>query len=279
MDHRTSRPVRPASRQDVKIIAIGILLILLIGAYFLGRTLWQDRLLNEAAYQNLIGDGTEEPTYPTITPESLQKMTTTPNEQFTIIDIRPREDYMLSHIPNSLSYPDTSLTTAKLPNTNKVIVIGNEEDETLNTEIAHFLEEQNISFAFLKGGHTAWTQRNQPVVTTGNPGSFVDQSKIKYVSPEDLKKRFQAGENIFVLDVQSRESYQAKHLKDAKNIPLEELESRIGELPRGQKIVVYGTQETQSFQAGIILFDLNVFGAEVISGDQVLNSGLFTEGQ
>ena len=278
MEPKSPRSARPAPRQEVKIIAFGILLILLIGAYFFGRTTWQDKLRNEADYQNLVGEGSQEPEYPTIAPEALQKMASTPEEKFTIIDIRSQEEYTLSHIPNSLSYPDATVTTVNLPNTNKVIVVGS-EDEELNTDIAKYLEDRQISFAFVKGGYTAWTQLHQPVVTMGNPNSFVDQSKIKYVSPEELKKRFQAGENIFVLDVQPREAFQAKHLKDAKNIPLEELESRIGELPGGQKIVVYGTNETRAFQAGIILFDLNIFGAEVISGDQVLDSGLFTEGQ
>lgn len=271
-------PTKETSRKEVKIIAIGILLITLVGIYFFGRTWWQDKERDDAAYQNLIGESSTTD-YPTITPESFQKMMATPGEKFMLIDIRPREAYTISHIPNALSYPDTSITTITLPTTTKVILIGSETDASLNTEIASYLNEKGISFAFIKGGHSAWSSLHQPTVTTGNPGSFVDQSKITYVSTDELKKRFQEGEKIFVLDVQPKEAFQKKHLKDAVNIPVSELESRIGELPGGQKIVVYGTNEAEAFQAGVILFDLNMFGTEVISGDQVLDSGLFTEGQ
>lgn len=265
-------------QNDVKIIAIGILLVVLVGVYFFGRTLWQDKQRQESDYQSLVGKSQEQD-YPTITPESFQKMMGTPSEKFTLIDIRSREAYTLSHIPNALSYPDTTISTVNLPVTNKLIIIGHETDEQLNNEVADYLNSKGYNFAFMKGGHAAWTNLNNQVVTTGDPSSFVDQSKIKYISTEDLKKRFQANEKIFVLDVQPSDAFAKKHLKDAKNIPVSELESRIAELPSGQKIVVYGTSEAEAFRAGVILFDLNIFGAEVVSGDQVLDSGLFTEGQ
>ncbi len=278
MNQQAPRASERNSKKEVQIIAIGILLITLVGVYFFGRTLWQSEQRDKAEYQSLVGKETSAE-YPTLTPESLQKMVSTPGEKFMVIDIRPRDAYTLSHIPNALSYPDETLKTMTLPAANKVIIVGSETDEGLNNEMARYLNQQGVNFAFLKGGHTAWSALNQQVVTTGNPGSFVDQSKIQYISTDDLKKRFQAGEKIFVLDVQPAENFKTKHLQGAVNIPLPELESRIGELPSGQKIVIYGTNEAQAFQAGVTLFDLNIFGAEVITGDQVLNSGLFTEGQ
>lgn len=273
-------PPAPPSKphKEVQIIAIGIALIILVGIYFFGRTWWQDEKREQADYQSLV-TGAEEASYPTITPESLQKMLATPGEKFVVIDIRAREDYTLSHIPNALSYPDTTVTTVNLPLDKKLIIIGSETDVNLNEQIAKYLNEKGANFAFLKGGYSTWTSLNSAVVTTGDQTSFVDQSKIEFVTTEELKKRFQAGEQFFILDVQSKENYQVKHLKDAVNIPLTELESRINEVPSGRKIIVYGTNEAESFQGGITLFDLNRFGAEVIAGSQVLNSGLFTEGQ
>lgn len=274
----TTNSSNPKSHQEVQIIAIGILLILLVGVYFFGRAFWKGEKRSEAEYQSIVSDN-QESTYPTITPESLQKIVSTPGEKYTLIDIRPREEYTLSHIANSLSYPDDTITSVDFPTNNKVIVIGNESDESINTNVAKYLSDKDISFAFLKGGHSGWVSINSSVVTTGDPGSFVDQSKIKYITSELVKTRFQNGERFFVLDIQPAESYRTKHLKDAVNIPLTELEGRIAEVPSGQKILVYGRNEAEAFQAGVTLFDLNIFGVEVLSGDQVLNSGLFTEGQ
>jgi len=44
---------------------------------------------------------------------------------------------------------------------------------------------------------------------------------------------------IVFLDVRSEEEYNAEHILEAKLIPLPELESRIGELDAGKKIIVY----------------------------------------
>lgn len=266
------------SHKEVQIIAIGIILITLVGIYFFGKSLWQGERRDEASYQSLVGENEDE-TYPTITPQSLQKMISTPGEKFTLVDIRSRDAYNLSHIRNALSYPDTSLTSVTLPAGSRIIVIGSDTDEDLNNSVAKYLNDKGLNYAFLKGGHNSWVTENQAVVTTGDPSSFIDQSKVRFVSPEDVKKRFQNNEKIFVLDVQPAENYRIKHLKDAQNIPLAELETRIAEVPSGERIVVYGTNEAESFQAGVKLFDLNIFGVETISGDQVLNSGLFTEGQ
>lgn len=277
MNSPSPTPGEQTSQKEVRVLAVGILLILLVGIYFFGRAFWQNQQRDSTDYQNLVGES-QEATYPTITSESLQKMMATPGEKFTIIDVRPREAYALSHLPNALSYPNEDITTITLPAT-KIIIIGSETDENLNNVLAGYLTEKDVNFAFLKGGHSTWSASNNQVVTTGNPSSFVDQSKIKYISTDDLKKRFQAGENIFVLDVQSPENFRRKHLTGAVNIPINELEGRIGELPSGQKIIVYGTSEAEAFQAGVILFDLNIFGAEVVTGEQILESGLFTEGQ
>jgi rhodanese-related sulfurtransferase len=264
---------------EIKAIAIGLLLILLIGIYFFGQTWWRNKQTNEATYNNLATEASLE-NYPTITPESLQKIIRSPEEKFTLIDIRGAVEYELSHIPNSLSYPERTLLDVNLGSTQKIIVVGDNTNEGTNLAVAKFLEEEKIPYAFLKGGHAAWASLNEQVITTGDPNSFVDQSKVQYITAEELKTRFTAGEKFLVLDVQSKERFAQKHLKEAVNIPLIELESRIAEVPTGKKIVVYGQSDAESFQAGITLFDLNVFSALVISGNNILapESGLFTEG-
>jgi rhodanese-related sulfurtransferase len=267
------------NHSETKIIAIGLLLILLIGIYFFGQTWWRNKKADEKAYTALATEASLE-NYPTITPESLQKIIRSPEEKFTLIDIRPAAEYELSHIPNSLSYPDKALLAVNLKTIQKVIIVGDDINEGVNLSVAKFLDEQKIPYAFLKGGHTAWVALNEQVITTGDPNSFVDQSKVQYISPEDLKKRFIDGEKFFVLDVQPKEKFIQRHLRESVNIPLLELENRIGEIPTGKKIIVYGQNDTESFQAGITLFDLNIFSALAVSGNNVLapESGLFTEG-
>ncbi|MCI0457769.1 MAG: FAD-dependent oxidoreductase [Gemmataceae bacterium] len=48
-----------------------------------------------------------------------------------------------------------------------------------------------------------------------------------------------SGERPLLLDVRTPEEYEAGHIAEAVNIPVEELRSRLGELPQGREIVVY----------------------------------------
>ena len=55
---------------------------------------------------------------------------------------------------------------------------------------------------------------------------------------EELLERARAG-TVTVLDVRPMEEYRAAHIPGAISIPLEELNSRLGELPAGREIVAY----------------------------------------
>ncbi|MFZ3031959.1 MAG: rhodanese-like domain-containing protein, partial [Candidatus Moraniibacteriota bacterium] len=117
-------------------------------------------------------------------------------------------------------------------------------------------------------------------LSRGDPSSFLDQSKITYITPaEALKALANTDANYFLLDVQSAQNYQKKHLKGSVNIPLAELERRSKEIPAGRNILVYGESELSSFQGGVRLADLNVFTARTLSGNDHLKpeSGFFLE--
>jgi phage shock protein E len=50
-------------------------------------------------------------------------------------------------------------------------------------------------------------------------------------------------ENVTVIDVRSPEEFAAGHIKGALNIPLDELEQRLGQLPKDQPVVTYCMME------------------------------------
>lgn len=67
--------------------------------------------------------------------------------------------------------------------------------------------------------------------------------KAPRITREDLSRRLAAGEEIFLLDVRNSEDYASSgvKLKGAARIPLEELVSRISEIPRESEVVAYCT--------------------------------------
>lgn len=74
----------------------------------------------------------------------------------------------------------------------------------------------------------------------------VDAAARRYLGPDDteeisreeLLRRVSAGQAI-VVDVRPSSEYEAAHIPKAVSIPMDELESRLSELPPEQEIVVY----------------------------------------
>jgi adenylyltransferase/sulfurtransferase len=64
------------------------------------------------------------------------------------------------------------------------------------------------------------------------------QNGISQISPIELKRRLDAGEDLFVLDVREPHEYQIANL-GAKLIPLGDLPARVKELDSSREIVVH----------------------------------------
>jgi rhodanese-related sulfurtransferase/DNA-binding transcriptional ArsR family regulator len=67
---------------------------------------------------------------------------------------------------------------------------------------------------------------------------FNDRDSLEQVSREELLKQSRAGA-VTVLDVRPPDEFALGHLPSAVNIPLRELEARLGELDPRQEIVAY----------------------------------------
>jgi adenylyltransferase/sulfurtransferase len=75
---------------------------------------------------------------------------------------------------------------------------------------------------------------------------------IPQITPEELKRRKDAGEDVFVLDVREPWEYKIANI-DGHLLPLGELQQRIGELDRNKKIVTHCKMGGRSQQAAEIL--------------------------
>ncbi len=60
----------------------------------------------------------------------------------------------------------------------------------------------------------------------------------KRIGREEAVKLVKEGKGVFV-DVRSKESYDASHIKGAISLPLSELPARMGELPKNKTIITY----------------------------------------
>ena len=65
------------------------------------------------------------------------------------------------------------------------------------------------------------------------------KSEVPRISAEELKARLDSGEAILVVDSRSPAEFETLHIAGAISVPSNEVDSRLGELPRDQEIVFY----------------------------------------
>ena len=65
-----------------------------------------------------------------------------------------------------------------------------------------------------------------------------DRSPLQSINAAELVERMEAGD-VLVLDVRPELEFQSGHIPEAHSIPIDELETRLEELPRDQEIIAY----------------------------------------
>ena len=86
-------------------------------------------------------------------------------------------------------------------------------------------------------------------VSTTSPPEKTRYTDVSVLQGKDMIDR---GE-VFILDVRTREEYDAGHIRGSALIPLQELDKRLNEIPKDKKILVYCRTGHRSTQASEIL--------------------------
>jgi rhodanese-related sulfurtransferase len=95
---------------------------------------------------------------------------------------------------------------------------------------------------WLKRGYAAEVKKVYPAV------------EVPAVAPDELKRMLDAKRDVLVLDVRDKEALdEAGRIPGSKVIDLEVLDARVGELPKGRKIVVVDMHGKQTQVAGRFL--------------------------
>ncbi|MDO8566291.1 MAG: rhodanese-like domain-containing protein [Candidatus Moranbacteria bacterium] len=258
------------NQRDKRTLLVGGLLIVAVGIYFVGKNIFSE---NTGSLPNSVStDSSLKTNVPLIAPDILLKKIQN-GDPVALIDVRPETAYRLGHIAHALSLPIGSLQNFSPAKDEMVVIIFSEDDAGVFETAKNIMNEKSFAYFFLKGGFEGWQTLNAPTVSTGDPNSFVDQSKVTYLSVEEYKNLLtQKTLSLFVLDIQTEEGFGKRHLEGAVNIPLDQLEKRVGEIPSGRQIVVYGENDLASFQGGVRLSDLGVFSARTLTGGKYLST-------
>ncbi|MEI9966965.1 MAG: rhodanese-like domain-containing protein [Candidatus Moraniibacteriota bacterium] len=254
----------PRNGADLRVVAIALLAIVGIAGLSLWRTVLRppgEETLERAAQENAL---------PLVSVSAVQEKMRR-REALQFVDIRSPQAYQDSHIPGSLSLPGGTLQSYSPTDNRFTLIVFSTDDPGSSQTAQAILKSTAFPYAFIQGGFEAWAGAGGETISIGDPNNFADQSKIDYISPKEAATLLETPPpNLFILDVQTAQHFQEKHLRGAVNIPLAELETRAGEIPPAKSILVYGENELASFQGGVRLFDLHFYGAQTLSGNELL---------
>ncbi len=68
---------------------------------------------------------------------------------------------------------------------------------------------------------------------------YFNTRSYQNIRPEELIEKISSGEDFFLLDVRTAAEYATQAIEGAHLIPIQEIGSRISELPKDKEIVVY----------------------------------------
>lgn len=256
-------------KKQHKVFVTGFSLIALVIIGFLLKPVvlnWKDKQKN----QNERKANEEILKAPSVMPEDLFKKIRDKSKIF-LVDISSPDDFSRGHIAAAANVSADEITKEYLAllgadRTADVFIMNQGGDLTdLATLVNKLISGGFANAKYLRGGIPGWREKGFPLVSSG--GSDADGAKVKKITLEEIRK--EAGMNpalLQFLDVRGKDAYAAEHIFQAVNVPLSELEGEYDEVPAVKKVIVYGADENESFQAAVILFDLNFFNVWQMDG-------------
>ena len=177
---------------------------------------------------------------------------------FTVVDARTRVEYEENHIAGAVNCP-ASQTQALLPKlvkdkSRELIFYCNGPKCTKSQKAARAaiaLGYQNV--LEYNEGLPGWGKAKMPIA--GTPLPPVD---VPAVAAGDLAAQLKSGKHPFILDLRDAQEFNAYHLKGAVNIPLDEVEKRLREIPKAGEVVIACHAGQQSIVGARLLHHLGV---------------------
>jgi rhodanese-related sulfurtransferase len=210
----------------------------------------------------------DEAKVPTISTEELvARLSAGPaSKHFAVIDVRSRVEFEEGHVPGALHIPITQAERL-LPRTVKdksteLIFYCNGPKCGKSAEAARASRALGYGKVFdYNEGMPGWARAKQQVSGTPLP-----QVEIPRVAVDELQSELKSGKAPMIIDLRDPREYQNYHLAGAVNIPLDEVEKRIGEIPASSNVVLACHAGQQSLLGGRLLNKLGRKWIKMLDG-------------
>lgn len=168
-------------------------------------------------------------------------------QPLVLIDLRPRDLIKQGHIPGAVATPVGGLAAmeSQFPKYKAapIILYGQQSDAaSLNEAYKTVTGWGYKQVTILDGGFDAWVKSGQKVVKgeAASEIAYIRKLRPGEVDIEVFKSLVnKPSPDVLILDVRLSSEAAAGAFPHSKNIPLDELEQRLNELPKDKKIVVH----------------------------------------
>lgn len=187
----------------------------------------KNAMMNKAGYESF--DNVLEKGNVALSPERFEELAET--EEALMLDTRSEEDFVKSHVPNSIfigmdgsfaPWVGALITDIKQP----IVVIAPEgREEEVVTRLARVGYDNTLGY--LEGGVEAWKAA----------GKETDSSER--IDADELAKRMENGLDGTVLDVRKPTEYLSQHVVGATNFPLDYINKNMDKMSRSAKYYLH----------------------------------------
>ncbi|MDA3831939.1 MAG: rhodanese-like domain-containing protein [Spirochaetales bacterium] len=161
-----------------------------------------------------------------------------------LVDLRSAEKDAERRIPRSVSMPFVEFEDnyESIPLKAPVVLYSDNEEETL-TAMRILAENGYKKVSMVQGNFQGWTKLGG-MLERGKVDTDITWKRILAkgeVSLEDFNKAIKDTQEAFILDVRTDDETSTGKLAGATAIPLDEVCSRLGEIPKDKKVYIHCT--------------------------------------
>ncbi|WP_298504458.1 MBL fold metallo-hydrolase [uncultured Maribacter sp.] len=161
-----------------------------------------------------------------------------------LLDTRDATDYAQAHIPNSINIGINGnfaqWVGEMIPDVKQEILLityPNREEESI-TRLSRVGYDNTIGF--LEGGFPSWKKSHKQI------------DRINRITNKEFEVGYKA-EMPLIVDIRKRSEYNSEHVLGAINVPLNEINQRLAELPKEKPFILYCAGGYRSMIAASIL--------------------------
>jgi len=186
--------------------------------------------------------------------------------KLTVVDARARVEFEEAHIPGAINVPAEKVA-ALLPRLVKdrrreLVFYCNGPKCTKSHKAARMAIALGYANVLeYNEGMPGWGKARMPIA-----GSPLPQVDVPAIAPEDFAAMLKNGAHPFVLDLRDEQEFKSYHLKGAVNIPLDDLRTRLRNLPRDRDIVLACHAGQQSIVGARLLRHLGIERVKRLDG-------------